>query len=126
VAAAVAAASRAAPDPEPEPEPQQQAAVEPEAQDEPEVADAAPSRPTGRTVAEQATFVNAISLNRINLIGVYGTQSNRYALIRQANGRYKKVSVGDRIDGGTIAAITDDEVRYQKGGRMIALEMPRG
>ena len=77
-------------------------------------------------MAEQATFVNAISLNRINLIGVYGTQSNRYALIRQANGRYKKVSVGDRIDGGTVAAITDDEVRYQKGGRMIALEMPRG
>lgn len=128
VAAAVAAASQPAPSPAPEPEPapQRQAAVEPEAEEEPEVAAAAPARPTGRTVAEQATFVNAISLNRINLIGVYGTQSNRYALIRQANGRYKKVSVGDRIDGGTVAAITNDEVRYQKGGRMIALEMPRG
>jgi hypothetical protein len=124
VAAAIAAASRGAPDPEPEP--QQQTAVEPEAEEEPEVAEAAPSRPTGRTVAEQATFVNAIALNRINLIGVYGTQSNRYALIRQANGRYKKVSVGDRIDGGRVAAITDDEVRYEKGGRLIALEMPRG
>ena len=127
VAAAVAAASAPAPAPEPEPEPQQATApAAPEADAEPEVADAAPARPTGRTVAEQATFVNAIALNRINLIGVYGTQSNRYALIRQANGRYKKVSVGDRIDGGTIAAITDDQVRYQKGGRMIALDMPRG
>ena len=75
-------------------------------------------------MADRATYVNAINLSRINLIGVYGTQSNRYALIRQGNGRYKKVTVGDRIDGGTIAAITANEVRYQKGGRLIALQLP--
>jgi hypothetical protein len=125
VAAALAAATRA-PDPEPEPEPQQAAAASTaaEADDEPELASAAPSAPISGSVADQATFVNAINLSRVNLIGIYGSQSDRRALIRTGNGRYKTVEVGDRVDGGTIAAITANEVRYQKGGRLIALQMP--
>lgn len=126
VAAALEAATRA-PEPEPEPEPEQVAAAAaptPEAEPEPEVEAPVAAAPTSGSVADQATFVNALNLSRINLIGVYGTQSNRYALIRQANGRYKKVTVGDRMDGGTVAAITATEVRYQKGGRLIALQMP--
>ena len=35
------------------------------------------------------------------------------------------VKVGDRIDGGTVKAITDTEVRYQKGGRLVSLKMPK-
>jgi hypothetical protein len=127
VEAAVAAATRA---PEPQPEPEQTAAAEPsakasaEADAEPELASVAPSVPTKASVAKQATYVNAINLSKINLIGVYGTTSSRYALVRQSNGRYKKVQVGDTLDGGKVAAITDDELRYQKGGRMVVLEMP--
>ena len=64
-------------------------------------------------------------MSKINLIGVYGTKSSRYALIRQSNGRYKKVKVGDSIDGGRVAAINSDEVRYQKSGRMVTLKLPR-
>jgi hypothetical protein len=123
VAAALAAATRA-PEPEPEPEPEQAVAAAPEADEEPEVESVVSQAPTSGSVADRATYANAINLSRINLIGVYGTQSNRYALIRQGNGRYKKVTVGDRIDGGTIAAITANEVRYQKGGRLVALELP--
>jgi hypothetical protein len=119
VEAAVAAAVRA-------PEPQvEQAQPEAEADAEPEVASAAPAIPTRASVAKQATFANAINLSKINLIGVYGTKSNRYALVRQANGRYKKVQVGDSIDGGRVAAITNSELRYQKSGRMVSLKMPR-
>jgi type IV pilus biogenesis protein PilP len=141
VEAAVAAAIRA-PEPKPEPEPEPEPAPEkaakkapapdlkPEEQDEidePEVAAGpAPKIPTKASVAKQATFKNAINLSKINLIGVYGTQSKRYALIRQANGKYKKVKVGDRIDGGRVEAITQSEVRYQKGGRLISLKMPKG
>ena len=138
VEAAVAAAIRT-PEPEPEPEseaPKKTAAakkkadINPEEQaeiDEPEVvASAAPKIPTSASVAKQATFKNALNLSKINLIGVYGTPSKRYALIRQANGKYKKVQVGDRIDGGRVEAITQNEVRYQKGGRLIALKMPKG
>lgn len=68
---------------------------------------------------------NAINLRRINLIGVYGKPSNRRALIRLSNGRYQKVVVGDRIDGGRVSAIGDSELRYTKGGRSVVLTMPR-
>ena len=128
VEAAVAAAVRA---PDPAPEEQTAAAAQPEkdaspeADNEPELASAAPNIPTKASVAKQATFKNAINLSKINLIGVYGTQSSRYALVRQANGRYKKVKVGDRIDGGQIAAITATEVRYKKGSKMLTLALPK-
>jgi hypothetical protein len=127
VAAAVSAATRAAPPAEaPATAAPAAAAPTPEAEDEPEVASAVPAAPTRAGVAEQATFNNAISLREMNLIGVYGTDANRRALVRQANGRYREVEVGDRLDGGVVAQITDDELRYQKGGRTLALEMPGG
>ncbi len=97
-----------------------------EADSEPEVASAMPRLPTKASVSKQATFVNAINLSKVNLIGVYGTPSNRYALIRQTNGRYKKVEIGDSFDGGRVAAITASEVRYQKSGKMVTLAMPKG
>ncbi|NPD17341.1 hypothetical protein HOY34_19330 [Xinfangfangia sp. D13-10-4-6] len=141
VEAAVAAAVRA-PDPVPEAAPEQVAsaapapksnsksAAKPDEQDEidePEVASKpAPQIPTRANVAKQATFAKAINLSKVNLIGVYGTQSKRHALVRLANGKYRKVNVGDKIDGGQVKAITQNEVRYQKGGRLIALTMPKG
>ena len=86
----------------------------------------APSIPTTTTVARAATDQNVISLRQVNLIGVYGTPSNRRALVRLANGRYEKVEVGDRLDGGQVAAIGESELRYLKRGRNIVLKMPRG
>jgi hypothetical protein len=98
-----------------------------EADDEPDVvASAAPSAPSTASVARQATVQNAINLNHLNLIGVYGTQANRRALIRLPSGRYKKVKVGDSVDGGKVVAIGDSELRYQKGGRSLTLKMPKG
>jgi len=84
-----------------------------------------PKIPSSASVTKQATVRNAINLSRINLMGVYGTPSNRRALVRLANGRYKKVQVGDRIDGGQVSAIGDSELRYQKGSRNIVLKMPK-
>jgi len=115
---AVAAAVR--PDAQPDATP-----VTPETEGEPDLAASAPTIPTKASVAKQATFANAINLSQINLIGVYGTESERSALVRLANGNYKKVQVGSKIDGGVVAAITATEVRYQKGSRMITLALPR-
>ncbi len=56
----------------------------------------APSIPSKTSVAKQATVKNAINLRKVNLIGVYGTPSNRRALV------------------------------YTKGGRSVVLTMPRG
>ncbi|WP_136682584.1 hypothetical protein [Falsirhodobacter xinxiangensis] len=109
----------------PEPAPVPAARTEQEADDEPEAA-VVPRIPTRASVAQQATMVSALDLGRMNVIGISGTSSNRAALIRQSNGRVSRVRVGDRVDGGTVAAITENAVHYQKGGRMLALEMPRG
>ncbi len=85
-----------------------------------------PKIPSSASVARQATIDNAINLRKLNLIGVYGTPANRRALVRLPSGRYKKLKVGDRIDGGNVVAIGDSELRYQKRGKNITLKMPRG
>ncbi|WP_166416031.1 hypothetical protein [Cochlodiniinecator piscidefendens] len=84
----------------------------------------APSIPTRASVAQQATVENAINLRRISLIGIYGSTSNPQAMVRLRNGRYVRLSVGDRLDGGQVAAIGQDELRYVKRGRNVTLEMP--
>ncbi len=126
VEAAVAAAVRAnAPQPEAQPE-LQAAALAPEAEAEPEVEAAAPSLPTNASVAKQATVKNALNLSRVSLLGIFGTSSGRYAMIRQAGGGIKKIKVGDTLDGGRVAAISATEVQYQKGNRMVTLSLPTG
>jgi hypothetical protein len=84
----------------------------------------APAVPSKTSVARSATVKNAINLRKVNLIGVYGKPSSRRALVRLSNGRYQKVKVGDRIDGGRVAAISTSELRYTKGGRNVVLKMP--
>ncbi|MDF0600392.1 hypothetical protein P1J78_06595 [Psychromarinibacter sp. C21-152] len=84
----------------------------------------APEIPTSASVAATATDENALRLNRVNLIGIYGSASNRRALVRLASGRYVKVQVGDEVDGGQVAAIGDDRLSYVKRGRTITLTLP--
>ncbi len=84
----------------------------------------APKIPSKASVARSATVKNAINLRKVNLIGVYGKPSSRRALVRLSNGRYKKVRVGDRIDGGKVSAIGDSDLRYTKGGRNVVLKIP--
>lgn len=87
---------------------------------------AAPQIPSSASVAQQATVRGAINLRQVNLIGVYGQPSNRRALVRLSNGRYQKVQVGDRLDGGQVRAIGESELSYVKGNRAIVLTMPQG
>lgn len=140
VAAAVAesvtvpeiAPAAAAPAPVPVPVPQPKAAPAPEPEtvaaeeiDEPEPVAAAPNIPTTATVSKQATIKNAINLGEISLIGVYGSSANRRALVRMPSGRFVKIKVGDRLDGGTVAAIGESEVTYVKRGQSIVLKMTK-
>lgn len=94
---------------------------EPRPQDTPRLA-----IPSGASVSRQATIENAIPLNKINLVGVYGVPSDRRALVRLPSGRYVKVKVGDRVDGGTVAQINDSELIYRKGSRTLSLALPKG
>lgn len=79
--------------------------------------------PTTASVARSATMKNALNLSRINLIGVYGSSSSRRALVRLSSGRYVKVSVGDRLDGGRVTAISSTRLTYQKSGRQMTLDV---
>ena len=83
-----------------------------------------PTGPVSGRVARAATESNAIALGDVALVGVFGTSSNRRALVRMPNGRFKKVSIGDRVDGGRVAAIDGNSLRYTRGGRTITLQMP--
>ncbi|MFD0979669.1 hypothetical protein [Tropicimonas aquimaris] len=87
---------------------------------------AKPTGPINAAVAKQATVKNALALNKVSLIGVYGTSNQRRALVRLPSGKYLKVQVGDRLDGGRVAAIGSSELLYSKSGRNITLTMPKG
>ncbi len=85
-----------------------------------------PSTRTPRHVAKRATEKNAMRFKKVNLIGTFGTKSNRHALVLLSNGQYVKVRVGDRLDGGRVSAIGNSELRYVRRGRNITLRMPKG
>lgn len=86
----------------------------------------APRLPSSASVTKQATVENAINLRQMNLIGVFGTSSDRRALVRLPSGRYVKVQVGDRLDGGQVAAIAENELRYVKNGKNHVLQVVAG
>lgn len=87
---------------------------------------AQPSIPSKASVTKAATESNVLSARKMNLIGVYGSDSSRRALLRLPNGRFKKVKVGDSVDGSKVTAISADAIRLVKGGRNIVLEIPQG
>ena len=119
------AAAQPAPPPQPAAEPAKPDPAVVEGDAEPELASAAPAIPTRASVAKQATLTNAINLGKINLIGVYGTASSRRAMVRLGSGRILQVEVGDRVDGGQVAAIGENELRYVKNGRNVVLSLPK-
>ena len=102
----------------------QPAADQPAAEPEADVEAPAPTLPTNASVAKQATERNALNANRVALLGIFGTPTSRYAMVRLASGRVKKVQVGDTVEGGRIAGITAEAVKYQKGSRIVTLSLP--
>lgn len=84
---------------------------------------AEPSIPSSASVARQATETNAIDLGEINLIGVFGAPGDRRALVRLSSGRMVRLQVGDRIDGGEVSAIGENELRYTVNGRNEVLRI---
>ncbi len=87
---------------------------------------AAPRLPTSASIADRATDENAMRLRQINLIGVFGSKSDRQALVRLSSGRILKLKVGDRLDGGRVSAISESRLTYVKRGKNVVLEMPGG
>jgi hypothetical protein len=84
----------------------------------------APSIPSNADVARAATQRNALRLREVNLIGVTGTASDRRALVRLPSGRFVRVGVGDRLNGGRVAAIGASTLQYVRSGRTVTLDIP--
>ena len=85
---------------------------------------AGPAIPSNADVSRAATQRNAIHLRNVNLIGVAGSPSERRALVRLSSGRFVRVGVGDRLDGGRVAAVGETTLQYVRRGRTVTLEIP--
>lgn len=76
--------------------------------------------------AAAATEKRGLRLDQLALIGTFGTEANRYALVRQSSGRIRTVRRGEKIDGRLVVAIDTGEVILSAGSREDRLTMPGG
>lgn len=84
-----------------------------------------PSKASPKAATAKATTNARLDLSEVNLLGTYGTSRARRALVRLPTGQVMNLSVGDRVDGGRVAAISNGKLSYVKSGRTISLSMPR-
>ncbi|WP_410218682.1 hypothetical protein [Paracoccus sp. (in: a-proteobacteria)] len=97
----------------------------PEIDQEPEVVAAVPQNAVGNAAAS-ATVKDGIQLKSTQIIGTIGAGQASRALVRLSNGRVLTLRIGDKINGGTISAIGDSRITYQKAGRAHALGVLNG
>ena len=79
-----------------------------------------------RKVESLATSRVSDNLNKLIVLGTFGTTSRPGALLRLSTGRVKKVSIGDRVAGGKILGISDGAVVLWKSGANKTLRAPQG
>ena len=81
-----------------------------------------PQEPTPPHVADLAT--TSARLDRLALIGVFGTEADRAALIRASDGTVSRVTVGDTVANRTVSAIGEDRVILTNGNQSSTLSLP--
>ncbi|MCY4462940.1 MAG: hypothetical protein OXC26_21475 [Albidovulum sp.] len=75
------------------------------------------------TVRNHATERNALKTDNVNLIGVFGANDDKRALIRFKNGSIRRVKVNSKILGGRVVSIDDSTVRISRSGRIYFLKL---
>ena len=75
------------------------------------------------SVGRQATEQQAIDTSRVNLIGIFGTNEKRKALVRFKNGSIRNVKVNSKLLGGRVISIDSSEVTLVRGGRTYRLKL---
>lgn len=75
-------------------------------------------------VAKAATQKSTIELGELALIGTFGTEQRRSALVRHSSGRIVKVTMGERVSGRKVVAIDKGILYLQTSGGTRKLEMP--
>ena len=84
------------------------------------------SAATKKSIVKLATQKNAINKRKLNVLSIYSRGSEKRAVVLFPTGQTKLVKVGDRLDGGRVAAIGTTEIRYIKGGNNLVLKIPQG
>ena len=64
--------------------------------------------PPGQTMLGMATEAGRINVEDVNLIAVVHQDGVRHALVRLPDGHILRLRQGDALDGGTVAAISED------------------
>lgn len=64
--------------------------------------------PPGRSMLDMATEAGRIALDDLALIAVVQQNGVRHALVRLPDGRIARLQQGDLLEGGTVAAISED------------------
>jgi hypothetical protein len=79
-----------------------------------------------RTAARrmEATGARRVNLSNVALIGVFGGESGRHALVRMPNGRVERVRPGDSVQGLRVASVGADSVSLRNGARETTLRLP--
>lgn len=83
------------------------------------------SAPAPTAAASEAllTEYEGFHPGRLSLVAVMGSKTSRRAILREANGRTRRVEPGDRIDGMRVVAIGSDNVRLERRGRSLVVSM---
>jgi hypothetical protein len=85
----------------------------------------APAVATQRSAAKRpATERAGLSRGNVSLIGVFGNENGRHALLLMPDGSVQRVSAGDRVRGTRVAAIEAESVRLTGTGRDTLLRLP--
>ncbi|MFN3614149.1 MAG: hypothetical protein ACK4WC_06265, partial [Rubrimonas sp.] len=75
-----------------------------------------------RSVQQAATIRRGLPQG-VALLGVFGGNDGRRALVRSENGALVRVRRGDRVDGWTISQVGADTVQMTNGGRSQTLRV---
>ena len=94
--------------------------------DEASVTGTISSAATKKSIIKLATKKNAINKRKLNVLSIYLRGSEKRAIVLFPTGQTRLVKVGDRLDGGRVAAIGTTEIRYIKGGNNLVLKIPQG
>jgi type IV pilus biogenesis protein PilP len=83
-----------------------------------------PARASTTVASAKATQRVGLSRRDVSLIGVFGGEGERRALLRLPNGKIQRVSAGDRVQGVQVAAVGADSVQLRGRGRDTVLRLP--
>ena len=80
--------------------------------------------PASGSAADTATVSAQFDPTEPLLLGTYGSDSDRRAILRLPNGVVSKVTVGDRLAGDKVLAIAEDFVTVAHRGKLRRFTFP--